>query len=143
VAWISYLRWVVLWTVLCRAGCRSCWGPTRIRPWSTTGPRGRACRRPRDRPAVGTGSVAPRDSAPPPAGRRTANGSRPRAPWARLTTIPACRRPVKAGSATAGGRGRALSTGVREAQRRRRPGLFPAVVPPAARGRGGWSRQTV
>src|SRR3712207_8325987 len=41
-----------------------------------------------------------RSSAPPPTGRRTANGSRPRAPWARLTTIPACWRPVKAGSTT-------------------------------------------
>jgi hypothetical protein len=32
--------------------------------------------------------------------RRTANGSWPRAPWARLTTIPVPRRPVKAGSLT-------------------------------------------
>src|SRR3954454_7768680 len=32
--------------------------------------------------------------------RRTANGSRPRAPWARLTTIPAASGPVKAGSLT-------------------------------------------
>src|SRR3712207_7493043 len=48
-------------------------------PWSATGPRGRACRLSRDRPALPTGSVAPRDSAPPPVGRRTANGSRPRA----------------------------------------------------------------
>src|SRR5688572_2755170 len=38
--------------------------------------------------------------------RRTANGSRPRAPWAQQTTIPVPRRPVKAGSLThaAGGR---------------------------------------
>jgi hypothetical protein len=67
---------------------------------------------------LGPNSVAPRDSAPPPPGRhvlpwpgsgprrpkrsprRTANGSRPRAPWARLTTIPVPWRPVKAGSLT-------------------------------------------
>src|SRR6185312_17499418 len=39
-----------------------------------------------------------------PGGRHTANGSRPRAPWARLTTIPVHRRPVKAGSPSRQGR---------------------------------------
>src|SRR4051812_49341294 len=79
-----------------------------------SGPRGRACCRPVDRPMssvrtrlplatrrrhppVGTGRQDPGDREPP---RRTANGSRPRAPWARLTTIPAASGPVKAGSLT-------------------------------------------
>src|SRR5689334_3261651 len=87
-------------------------GPGRHPP---SGPRGRACRPPPGPAAVdGPDSVAPRDSAPrPPAStggtpvirrlglwspRRTANGSRPRAPWARLTTIPAVKWPVQTGS---------------------------------------------
>src|SRR4051812_7386181 len=94
-------------------------GPARSPPGRgrqpPSGPRGRACR-PSPEPAVvdGPDSVAPRDSAPPSpaftggtpvAGRqslwtprRTANGSRPRAPWARLTTIPARKWPVQTGS---------------------------------------------
>src|SRR3954454_6155013 len=97
---------VLCWVVLCWSCsfCRSCW-PDRGRP-PLSGPRGRACHPSQDRPASRTGSVAPRDSAPPPTGRhghdaggrRTANGSRPRASWARLTTIPAPSGPVKAGS---------------------------------------------
>src|SRR3954447_10131366 len=82
---------------------------------ASSGPRGRACRPPPGPAAVdGPDSVAPRDSAPrSPAStgetpvirrhglwspRRTANGSRPRAPWARLTTIPAAKWPVQTGS---------------------------------------------
>src|SRR3954467_14567570 len=87
-------------------------GPGRQPP---SGPRGRACRPPPGPAAVdGPDSVAPPDSAPrSPAStgetpvirrhglwspRRTANGSRPRAPWARLTTIPAAKWPVQTGS---------------------------------------------
>src|SRR5690349_13367024 len=64
---------------------------------------------PRTGRIVRTGILAPRDSAPSgnhtQATRRTANGSRPRAPWARLTTIPVPWRPVKAGSLTVTARG--------------------------------------
>ncbi|TFV90977.1 hypothetical protein E4P40_06010 [Blastococcus sp. CT_GayMR20] len=41
-----------------------------------SGPRGRACRPPRDRPDVGPNSVAPRDSAPPPSGSKPGGGPR-------------------------------------------------------------------
>ena len=60
-----------------------------------------------NRPADRAGLVAPRDSAPlgSPAGpedwrtsRCTANGSRPRSPWAQLTTVPGPFDTVKAGS---------------------------------------------
>src|SRR3712207_3102130 len=79
---------------------------------SSSGPRGRACRPARDRPMTDRTWFAPRDSAPPPSGfcqwadpddqcwssRRTANGSRPRAPWAQQPTVPAPWKPVKTGS---------------------------------------------
>src|SRR3954470_11451272 len=98
---------------------------------------------PLGRPFVdGPDTVAPRDSAPPPptigrevvpgvrnrTPRRTANGSRPRAPWAQLTTIPAPNQPVQTGFPS---RLRALghtrgggSSGVTS----RSPDLFPAAV---------------
>src|SRR4051812_13867692 len=66
-----------------------------------SGPRGRACRPSLDRPNdFGPESLAPRDSATSGDPGRTANGSRPRAPWARLITIPRARRPVQTGSVT-------------------------------------------
>src|SRR3954467_14096739 len=58
----------------------------------------------RDEPGGG-----PRRPKRPP--RRTANGSRPRAPWARLTTIPVPWRPVKAGSLTCTATGQLSPTG--------------------------------
>src|SRR5215217_5509505 len=67
----------------------------------SSGPRGRACRPSLDRPNdFGPESLAPRDSATSGDPGRTANGSKPRAPWARLTTIPGARRPVQTGSVT-------------------------------------------
>src|SRR5215213_11480537 len=118
-------------TTYCSAGgafgCRPRWDLPDSGRKPPSGPRGRACRPARDRPMfVGPESVAPRDSASPPSGhhvswpgggprrpggislwspRRTANGSRPRAPWAQQTTIRVPRRPVKAGSLTHGAGG--------------------------------------
>src|SRR3954452_23193296 len=117
VAWSSYLRWVVLsvWCCARRARwCRSCSGLPRPRSSATVRPprsgvspfpwAGR-CRR------TGLGRPSRLGAAPPPAigrevvpdvrnrtPRRTANGSRPRAPWAQLTTIPAPNWPVQTGS---------------------------------------------
>jgi len=117
VAWISYLRWGGAVCVRSgRARCRSWSVPGRE---ALSGPRGRACRPARDRPMLSdrkrsplatrrrhppawAGRWSPAAVRPP---RRTANGSRPRAPWARLTTIPVPRRPVKAGSLTVTARG--------------------------------------
>src|SRR5215210_4681038 len=107
---------------------------------------------------VGPESVAPRDSAPPPSDRgpgggprrpggfslwsprRTANGSRPRAPWAQQTTIRVPRRPVKAGSLTheAGGRPSSTGGGRQRGERHRdrfssRVGRSPRGLPAAAR----------
>src|SRR4051812_3336345 len=89
------------------AGAGPAGGPARYGHPPPSGPRGRACRPSRDRFRVGPDSVAPRATRrrhPParPGGLRTANGSRPRAPWARLTTIPGARRPVQTGSVTPG-----------------------------------------
>src|SRR4051794_4792109 len=109
VPWCGGARW-----------CRSCSGvlPVQVATHHPVHAVGRVAL-PRNRPLFdGPDTVAPRDSAPPrlrpprptwpeggpqwPGGdlrtpRRTANGSRPRAPWARLTTIPARRRPVQTG----------------------------------------------
>jgi hypothetical protein len=117
----------------------------------SSGPRGRACRLPRDRPACRTGRIAPRDSAPPPPAaalsrtahrggpsawrtdlrtpRRTANGSRPRAPWARLPTIPAVREAVKAGSRAPCGQGSLLPGLDSPGATARAPEPFPAGSP--------------
>src|SRR3954451_6868991 len=100
--------------------CHSCPEPARSLPGPgrqpPPGPRGRACRPPRGRPLSTDRTRSPlatrrrRPRRQPGGGprwsggvnlrppRRTANGSRPRAPWARLTTIPALRRPVQTGS---------------------------------------------
>src|SRR5206468_1090144 len=59
---------VVLVCVLCSCGWCSVPDPGRPAP---SGPRGRACRRSQDRPTNRTDLLAPRDSAPPPTGRRT------------------------------------------------------------------------
>src|SRR3712207_6009005 len=48
--------------------------PSRPRPCSGSGPRGRACHPSPDRSDEGPNSVAPRDSAPPPAGHRVGRG---------------------------------------------------------------------
>src|SRR3954454_12966482 len=120
-AWISYLRWVVLvdWYFVwwCLLSVLWCSEPVLLEP-PHSGRQG-TVRPPRSgvspfpgpadgrrtgigrpsrlgaatfRPGPGGGPRRPRGfSLWPP--RRTANGSRPRAPWAQLTTIPAPRRP--------------------------------------------------
>src|SRR5690242_3110872 len=64
--------WAVLWNCSTdELGRARGAGPARPDPGhpEPSGPRGRACRPSRDRPTRRTGSVAPRDSAPPPTGR--------------------------------------------------------------------------
>src|SRR6185312_10683347 len=69
----------------------------RDRPLSTDRTRSPlATRRRPPRPSPGGTPVPGRQDLRAP--RRTANGSRPRAPWARLTTIPAAQWPVQTGS---------------------------------------------
>src|SRR3954452_13875508 len=100
----------------CRARwCRSCSGlPAQVvrhRPAHAVGrvalPRDRPLSTDRTRSPLATRRRPPRSSpggTPVPGRqdlrtpRRTANGSRPRAPWARLTTIPAAKWPVQTGS---------------------------------------------
>src|SRR3712207_3212462 len=95
-----------------------------------SGPRGRACHPPQDRPNdFGPESLAPRDSATSGDPGRTANGSRPRAPWARLTTIPGARRPVQTGSVTPRSViDDAHRSGRRGCQRHARRRMFPTGV---------------
>src|SRR4051795_8674671 len=103
----------------------------RDRPLSTDRTRSPlATRRRPPRPSPGGTPVPGRQDLRTP--RRTANGSRPRAPWARLTTIPAPKWPVQTGSPCRSG---VLPTPAATRSHReptsRSPGLFPTTAVPA------------